>query len=105
MCIAAPGYGYCILFMPYLGAGSDINPALAIEGNVVNKFVCCLPGQDDSWYDMVTEQFFTSVKLLKHLKEKMYLQQAQFRTNRTEKALCQISKKWKKSQRELTKSY
>jgi len=86
MWVAATCRGYCIQFMPYLGAGSDIDPALGLGGSVVDKLVSCLPDHDGSQYHIVTDNFFTSVKLLKHLKEKNVLATGTIRVNRTEKA-------------------
>ena len=39
MWVAATCRGYCIQFMPYLGAESIIDLALALGGSVVNKLV------------------------------------------------------------------
>ena len=70
MWVAATCCGYCIQFMSYLGAGSGIDPALGLGGTVVDKLVSCFPDQDGSWYHIVTDNFFTSVRLLKHFRKK-----------------------------------
>ena len=99
MWVAATCCGYCIQFMPYLGAGSGIDPALGLGGTVVDKLVSCLPDQDGSWYHIVTDNFFTSVRLLKHLEEKNVLATGTFRANRTEKAPLPDIKEMKKKPR------
>ena len=86
MWVAATCQGYCIQFMPYLGAGSDGDPVLGLGGSVVDKLVSYLPDQDGSKYHLVMDNFFTSVKLLKHLKKKNVFATGTIRTNRTEKA-------------------
>ena len=86
MSVATTCCGYCIQFMPYLGAGSSIDPALRLGGTVVDKLVSCLPDQDGSQYHIVTDNFFTSIRLLKHSKEKNVLANGTIRANRTEKA-------------------
>ena len=70
MWVAVTCCEYCIQFMPYLGAGSGIDPVLGFGGTVVDKLVFCVPDQDGSRYHIVMDNFFTSVRLLKHLKRK-----------------------------------
>ena len=65
MWVATTCCKYCIQFMHYLGAGSSIDPALGLGGTVVDKLVSCLPDLDGSRYHIVTDNFFTSVRLLK----------------------------------------
>ena len=55
-------------------------------GGVVDKLVSCSPDQDGSRYHIITDNFLTSVRLLKHLKEKNVLASGTIRANRTEKA-------------------
>ena len=98
MWVAATCQGYCIQFMPYLGAGSDGDPVLGLGGSVVDKLVSYLPDQDGSKYHLVMDNFFTSVKLLKHLKMKYVFATGTIRANRT-KLDCQrepatMCKKW-----------
>ena len=99
MWVAATCQGYCIQFMPYLGAGSDGVPVLGLGGSVVDKLVSYLPDQDGSKYHLVMDNFFTSVKLLKHLKMKNVFATGTIRANRTEKAPLQDIKVMEKKPR------
>ena len=85
--------------MPYLGAGSDGDPVLGLGGSVVDKLVSYLPDQDGCKYHLVMDNFFTSVKLLKHLKMKNVFATGTIRANRTEKAPLQDIKVMEKKPR------
>ena len=86
MWVVATCRGYCIQFMPYLGAGGDIDPALGLGDNVADKLVSCFPDHDDTRYHIVTDSFFISVNLLKHLREKNVFATGKIRANSTVKA-------------------
>ena len=75
-----------VIVQGHLGAGSGIDPALGLGGTVVDTLVSCLSDQDGCRYHIVTNNFFTSVRLLKHLKEKNVLATGTLRANRTEEA-------------------
>ena len=72
--------------MLYLGAKSDIDPSLGLGGDVVDKLVSCLLDHYDSRYHILTDNFFTGIKLLKHLKELNVLATGTIRAIRMEKA-------------------
>ena len=77
MWAAATCQDNCIQSMPYLEAGSGIDPVLEICGSVVDKLVFCLLDQNGSQFYIVMDNFFASVWLLIHLKVKNFLLPAQ----------------------------
>ena len=74
-----------------LGGGSGIDP-VELGGSVVDKLVSYLPDQDGSQYHIVTDNFFTTVQLLKHSKTKACLLPAQYEQIKRKKFLCKISR-------------
>ena len=67
--VAATSKEYSIQFNPYLGAGNDeINPELGLGGSVVNKLVAVFP-KYYALYHNIKNNFFTSLPLLRHLKQ------------------------------------
>ena len=83
--------------MLYLGAESDIHPSLGLGGDVVDKLASCLLDHYNSRYYIVTDNFFTSVKLLKHFKELNVLATSTIRAIRMKRAslpdITQLEKK------------
>ena len=89
--------------MPYLEAGSIIDLALGLGGNVVDKMG--LVYQIVMALGIISSRaiFFTSVKLFKHLKEKNIFTTGTIWDNRTEKTSLIDIKEMEKKPRETYK--
>jgi len=98
MWMAATPLGYCVQFDPYLGAGSNMDPSLGVGGSVVSKLASSLPDQESS-YHVVMDNFFTSLKLLKHLQTQNVFATGTIRSNRLEKAPLKDVKELEKESR------
>ena len=82
----ATSKGYCIKFNPYLGAGNyKINPELGLGWSVVSKLVAVLP-KNYAPYHIITDNFFTSLPLFRHLKQNNVYSTGTIRSNRLESA-------------------
>ena len=68
MWVAATCRGYYIQFNPYLGVGTVLDPDLGLDGSAPRKFTAFLP-KSYAGYNIVTDNFFTSLVLIRHLQE------------------------------------
>lgn len=75
--------GYLIQCEPYQGSSGGFNPDLGLGGSVVAQLVTALPSQHP--YRLYTDNFFTSPRLLDHLKTMNISATGTVRANRMEK--------------------
>ncbi|CAB4065371.1 unnamed protein product [Lepeophtheirus salmonis] len=78
--------GYAVQFYPYAGKDSSYNKDIDLGGSVIMNLVSKLPKVPDSNYHIVMNNFFTSLRLLRLLKENVIAATGTLRANRTENA-------------------
>ncbi|CAB4067830.1 unnamed protein product [Lepeophtheirus salmonis] len=83
---AATTLGYALQFYPYAGKDSSYNKEIDLGGSVIMNLVSKLPKVPDSNYHIVMDNFFTSPRLLRLLKENGIADTGTLRANRTENA-------------------
>ncbi|XP_040567960.1 piggyBac transposable element-derived protein 3-like [Lepeophtheirus salmonis] len=83
---AAITLGYAVQFYPYAGKDSSYNKDIGLGGSVIMNLVSKLPKVPDSNYHIVMNNFFTSPRLLRLLKENVIAATGTLRANRTENA-------------------
>ena len=91
--VAATPLGYAIQFYPYMGKDDFFNPDLGLGGSVVDKLMDSLPKHTGSNYHIITENFLTSPKLLRSLREKGIAATCAVRLNRVKKRTIEASKR------------
>ena len=92
--VIATRNGYCIVFIPYVGKGLQIDKELGLGGSVVVELVSKLP---ENGYDVYFDNFFTSTKLLSELSRRGIRGTGTCRSNRTQK--CPLATDLKKKPR------
>ena len=76
---AAVLLGYAFQFYPYMGKNDFFDLDLGFRGSEVDKSTDSLPKHAGSNYHITADNFFTSLQLLRHLRErKRVLQEVQF---------------------------
>ena len=65
--VAAAPFGYAIQFFPYMGKDDFFDPDLGLGGFTVDKLMDNFPKLARSNYRIVTNNFFTSLQLLRSL--------------------------------------
>ena len=99
MWIVVTCQGNCIHFNPYLGLGTNLDSVFGIRGSVVSSLAVILP-QDYGSYHIVTDNFFTSLPLLCHLKENNIFASGTIRASRHKNASLKEAKVMEKNNRD-----
>ena len=90
---------HAIKLYPYMGRDENYDPTLEVNESVVRKSNSSLPNQDVSNYHVVMNKFFTSLPLLRLLKELGIAATGTVRINSDEKALLKSVKEIEKLKR------
>ncbi|CAB4061880.1 unnamed protein product [Lepeophtheirus salmonis] len=83
---AAKTLGSAVQFYPYPGKDSSYNKDIGLGGSVIMNLVSKLPKVPDSNYHIVMDNFFTSPRLVRLLKENGIAARGTLRANRTKNA-------------------
>ena len=101
--VMATPLGYCIQFSLYAGKDEGLNEymnvGLGLGGALVASLTQVLPKIADLSYHAITDNFFTSPSLLRHLKEKEICGTGTVCANRMEDAPSKFTLDVDKSQR------
>ena len=97
--VAATPFVYVIQFYPYMSKDDFVDPDLGLGGSAVDKLTDSLPKHAESNYNIITENFFTSLQLLRSLREKGIAITEAVQLNRVENAPLKSIKEIEKLER------